>query len=505
MILMVHKVASWFLKRRVEVIEYFMEHPWEVQEKHFREIVKKGTATKWGEQYGYTENMTLDQFRENVPISNYEQLFPYIDRAFRGETDVLWPGRIHWFSKSSGTTNDKSKYIPVTEESLDACHFRVGQDALALYFTSKPDSKLFTGKSLSIGGSLSQNPHHSDIKFGDVSAVLTENLPKFFEMVRTPSREVAMMENWEEKVVAMANEAVQEDVTSIVGVPTWAMVLIRHIFETRGITSGNLLEIWPNLELFLHGGVSFEPYREQFQKMIPTPNMTYVDCYNASEGFFAVQNEQGKSDLLLMLDYGIFYEFIPLEDLGQDHPRTHTIDEVEIGRNYAMVITTNGGLWRYLIGDTVMFTSKAPHKVKITGRTKQFINAFGEELMVDNAEQGITEACHATGAVIKNYTVAPLYFEGSERGGHEWLIEFQKHPDSIERFTETLDRRMRELNSDYDAKRRGDLALGMPIVRVLPAFTFHRWMKKRNKLGGQNKVPRLANDRKYVDDILGMV
>jgi hypothetical protein len=498
-------LRAGFSNGGLEVIEYFMENPGEIQERHFRSIVRKGTSTKWGKQYGYTENMTLDQFRENVPISTYEQLFPYIDRAFRGEKDVLWPGRINWFSKSSGTTNDKSKYIPVTEESMDKCHFRVGQDALAIYFANKPDSKLFTGKSLSIGGSLAENPHHDEIKYGDVSAVLTENLPKFFEMVRTPSREVALMENWEEKVVAMANEAVQADITSLVGVPTWAIVLIRHIFETRGITSGNLLEIWPNLELFMHGGVNFDPYREQFKKMIPRSDMSYIDCYNASEGFFAVQNEPDKSDLLLMLDYGIFYEFIPLENLGEDHPRTHTIDEVEIGRNYAVVITTNGGLWRYMIGDTVMFTSKRPHKIKITGRTKQFINAFGEELMVDNAEKAITEACNATGALIKNFTVAPLYFEGTERGGHEWLLEFERQPDSIEHFSEIIDRCLRDLNSDYDAKRKGNLALGPPILRVLPPDTFHQWMKKRNKLGGQNKVPRLANSRKYVDDILAMV
>ena len=303
----------------------------------------------------------------------------------------------------------------------------------------------------------------------------------------------------------MANEAVPEDITSLVGVPTWAVVLIRHILESRGINSGNLLEIWPNLELLMHGGVNFEPYREQFKKLIPSSNVTFLECYNASEGFFAVQNDFSKNDLLLMLDYGIFYEFIPLENFGEEHPKTHTIGEVELGRNYAMVITTNGGLWRYMIGDTVMFTSKYPFKLKITGRTKQFINAFGEELMVDNAEKAVTEACRATGAVIENFTVAPVYFEGTDRGGHEWLIEFDKIPQSIDHFKEILDKTLQEVNSDYEAKRKGNLALGLPTIQILAEGTFHRWMKKRNKLGGQNKVPRLSNNRKYVDDILAMV
>ncbi|MEM7656367.1 MAG: GH3 auxin-responsive promoter family protein [Bacteroidota bacterium] len=505
MLKMVHNIASWYLKRRLDQINHFRKHPFKVQQRLFEDLLEKGKDTKWGKHFGYGSIQTLRQFQEQVPLSSYEEIHPWIQRAFDGEEDVLWPGRTVWFSKSSGTTNDKSKFIPVTPEAMEDCHFRAGQDFLAVYLENKPESKLFTGKSLSIGGS--HNPHalQPSVRFGDVSAVLTENLPAFYELMRAPRKEVALLSNWEEKLEAITKEVMNEDITSIAGVPTWTLVLIRHILEKQGITSGNLLEVWPNLELYLHGGVSFAPYRDQFATLIPKASMTYMDCYNASEGFFGFQDEPDRQDLLLLLDHGIFYEFIKVEDLGQDHPRAVGIHEVALGQNYALALSTNAGLWRYLIGDTIRFTSLSPFKFQITGRTKQFINAFGEELMVDNAETALSEASRETGAIIENYTAAPIYLEGKSKGGHEWLIEFRHEPDDFARFVSLLDEQLKQLNSDYEAKRQANLALEAPVVRAMPIGTFERWMKKRGKLGGQHKVPRLANERKYVDDILADV
>lgn len=504
MLRMVHRIASWILKRRTEHVNHFMAHPIEAQNKVFRSLVSKGSHTEWGKKHHYDAQMSINQFRERVPISTYEELSPWIEREFQGEKSILWPGKREWFSKSSGTTNDKSKYIPVTEEALEDCHYRAGQDMLAMYLQQRPDSKLFTGKALSIGGSLFPHPENKHIKYGDVSAVITENLPRFYELVRTPRKEVAFMTNWEEKIEAMAKEAMQEDITSIAGVPTWTMVLLQHMIKKHGGEGTTIRDIWPNLELYLHGGVSFAPYRQQFDQLIPG-EMNYLDCYNASEGYFAFQYDLNKKDLLLLLDYGIFYEFIPVENLHDEFPQTHTLAEVELGKNYAVVISTNAGLWRYLIGDTIEFTSKYPFLIKITGRTKHFINAFGEELMVDNAERGITRACEETGAIVSNFTAGPIYFNEGKSGGHEWLIEFAKEPGSLHRFGEVMDIEMQSLNSDYEAKRQGDIALGFPTLHSLPKGTFHEWMKKRGKLGGQHKVPRLANHRKYVEDILELI
>jgi len=501
---MVHNIASWYLKRRMEHVQHCMAHPHEVQRQWFERIVAKGMGTQWGQTHGYEKGMSLDQFRERVPISTYEELYPWIERAFQGEADVLWPGKLNWFAKSSGTTNDKSKFIPVTVETLEEGHFRAGQDMLAAYLENRPDSQLFAGKALSIGGTHSPHPHLRNIRHGDVSAVMLENLPRFYELMRTPSKAVALMSNWEEKIEAMAQEVMYEDVTSIAGVPTWTMVLINYVFEKMGMKERNLREIWPNLELYMHGGVSFAPYRAQFERLLPDARMNYLDVYNASEGFFAFQNDLSQPDLLLMLDYGIFYEFIPLEELGRDQPETHTLGEVELDQQYALVITTNSGLWRYQVGDTVVFTQKDPFKIRVTGRTKHFINAFGEELMVENAEAAIAAACQATEAQVANYTAGPIYFEGNSKGGHEWLIEFEQQPDDLDRFTSVMDRHLMQLNSDYEAKRSGDLALLRPRVHTMPEGIFFEWMKKRGKLGGQHKVPRLANHRDYLEDILEM-
>jgi len=502
--LLVHKIASWVLKRRMEEIENFSRHPHKTQELVLSRLIQRARDTQWGKEYGYNDIHSFEHFRSQVPISAYEDIHPWIDRAFQGEQHVLWPGKIENFAKSSGTTNDKSKYIPLTSESIDDSHIKAGQDLLCMYFNNKPESKLFAGKSLSIGGSHQPHPERPEIISGDLSALIVENLPKFYELCRTPSKTVALMSDWEEKLPRMAEEVIQEDVTGMAGVPTWTLVLIQKLLDMRK-DAGNLLDIWPNLELYLHGGVSFDPYREQFKSLIPSDQMSYINCYNASEGFFAVQNELEADDMLLLLDYGVFFEFVPTEHLDEEHPKTFALSEVELDRNYAMIISTNGGLWRYNIGDTICFTSKDPYKIRITGRTKHFINAFGEELMVDNAEQAIAKAASQTGAVIGNYTAAPIYFDGKKNGGHEWLIEFEKAPSDLKVFTRIMDDKIKELNSDYEAKRKGNIAVGFPIVRVMPKGTFHDWMKKRGKLGGQHKVPRKDNDRKYVEDIMHML
>jgi hypothetical protein len=500
-----HKIASWLLKGRISQIEYFMRNPTDVQLDIFWQLIEKSSHTDWGKKYHYADISSLEDFRQRVPISSYEKLYPWIERMMRGEPNVLWPDSVNWFAKSSGTTNDSSKFIPVTRESLYDCHFKAGKDLLAIYFHNHPNSNLFAGKLLSIGGSHQISHLNENARYGDLSAVLLENLPLFYEYRRTPSKKVALMSEWESKIEAMAQEVMDEDITAIVGVPTWSLILINRILEKKGITDKNLLEVWPRLEAFFHGAVNFDPYQDQFKALIPSANMGYINIYNASEGFFSIQNETDTDDMLLMLDYGIFYEFIPMEQIEAEHPNTHTLEEVEPGRNYAMVITTNGGLHRYLIGDTVMFTSINPFKIRITGRTRSFINAFGEEIVVENAERAITEACSHTGAIIRDYTAAPIYLEGSRQGAHEWLIEFNVPPGDPERFRNILDETLQKINTDYRAKREGDLALVAPTIRELPEGTFFQWMKSRNKLGGQNKVPRLANDRKYVDEILGIL
>ena len=489
----------------LEQIEYFVRHPLDVQQEQFRLLIDKATTSQWGRDYHYREIQSISQFQERVPINTYESFFPYIERALKGEENVLWPGKVSWFAKSSGTTNDKSKFIPVTEDSLDMCHFKAGQDMLGVYFHNHPESKLFTGKSLSIGGSHQLNELNPASRIGDISAVILETMPRFYDLMRAPSKEVALISNWDEKVRAMVQEIIYDDITGMAGVPTWTLILIHKIIEELGIFTEDIREVWPNLEAYFHGGVNFEPYRNQFQQVIPHNDMNYMEVYNASEGFFGIQDESDKHDMLLMLDYGIFYEFIPMEELGNDHPKAYTLDEVELGKNYALVISTNGGLWRYLIGDTVTFTSKYPFKIKISGRTKHFINAFGEELMVDNAEQAIAYASEQTGAIVDNYTAAPIYLQGNQQGGHEWLIEFLQPPSELHRFTDHLDEKLQAVNTDYKAKRVGNLALGRPKVHALPKGSFYHWMAKRGKLGGQNKVPRLANHRQYVEDILQMI
>lgn len=499
----VNSLFTWFMKKRMHQIELFVKYPHDVQEEVFHNLITAAEKTEWGEKFEYSSILNYEQFKQRVPVQNYDTLKPYIERMLEGEQNILWPTEIHWFAKSSGTTSDRSKFIPVSKESLEECHYKGGKDLLSMYCHNRPEAQLFSGKSLALGGSHQVNKLKHDIHCGDLSAVLIKNLPLWAEFYRTPDMSITLMENYEEKIQKMAEATVNVNVTSISGVPTWTVVLAKKLLEISG--KSNLHEVWPNLELYIHGAVNFKPYREQFKKLIPLSSMYYLETYNASEGFFGIQDQADSEEMLLMLDYGIYYEFIPMEFIEDENPKTLNLGEVELDKNYAIVISTNGGLWRYMIGDTVKFTSLNPYRIQITGRTKHFINAFGEEVIIDNAEKALASACNATNASIRDYTACPIYFEGDEVGGHEWIIEFENDPDDVEKFTDVLDSTLREVNSDYDAKRFKDMALRRPLLHIAPDNTFYNWMKNRGKLGGQHKVPRLANERKYVEDILGMM
>ncbi len=493
------------MKKRIHQIELFMKYPHEVQNEWLETLISQGRSTEYGKKFGFKNISTYRQYKENVPIVAYEELFPYIDRLLKGEQGILWSSEIKWFAKSSGTTNSRSKFIPVSQEAIDDCHFKGGKDLLSIYFNNHPKAQMFDGKGLVIGGSqqLNQFDKSSQSYYGDVSAVLLKNMPWWAQMAKTPSLDIALMEEWEPKIEKMIEVTKNENVTNISGVPTWTFVLMERILEETG--AKNILEVWPNLEAFFHGAVSFTPYRDLFKKLIPSDSMIYMETYNASEGFFGIQDTTNADELLLMMDYGIFYEFIPMDQWDSDNPRTLELDEVEVGQNYALVITTNAGLWRYKIGDTIKFTSTSPYRIKISGRTKHFINAFGEELIIENAEEAIAEACRKTQASIDNFTAGPLFLSEGNQGAHEWIIEFVNDPDDVDRFKQILDEKLREINSDYDAKRQKDIALKAPIIHVAQKDTFYRWMKQRGKLGGQNKVPRLANDREYLDQLLKFI
>ena len=499
----INSILSWVMKKRIHQIEFFMKYPHEVQEEWLQSLLLTSKQTEWGKKYDYKNLESVNDFKNRVPIQNYDSLKPYIERMLQGEQNVLWPSEIKWFAKSSGTTSDKSKFIPVSTESLEECHYKGGKDLLSIYCHNRPETQIFTGKCLVLGGSHQINPMNDETQYGDLSAVLIKNLPIWAEFHRTPELSIALMDNWEEKIEKMALSTIPVNVTNISGVPTWTIILAKRILEITG--KNNLLEVWPNLELYFHGAVSFAPYREQFKKLIPNKDMYYLETYNASEGFFGIQDQDNSSDMLLMLDYGIYYEFIPMEEIEKEFPKSLDLSEVELNKNYAIVISTNAGLWRYMIGDTIKFTSLAPHRIVITGRTKHFINAFGEELIIDNAEQALVIACNATDAIIKDYTAGPIYFGEEASGGHEWIIEFEKMPNSTDDFKIKLDNALKSLNSDYEAKRRGDLALKFPTIHIARSNTFYEWMKMRGKLGGQHKVPRLSNNRQYLDELLPLL
>lgn len=499
----VNALFSFLIKKRMQQIELFRDNPRMAQLEVFHFLVQQARYTEWGRKYGYADIHDPDEFRARVPVQDYEDVKPYVQRLRVGEQNLLWPTDARWFAKSSGTTSDRSKYIPVSREALEDCHYKGGKDLIAFHYQQFPESKLYQGMSLVVGGSSTIEHLRGDAYSGDLSAIIIRNLPIWVELRRTPVIETALMENWEEKIERMARETMREDVSCIAGVPSWTLILLKRILELTG--KKNILEVWPNLELFMHGGVSFRPYRAQFEALIPSPTMNYLESYNASEGSFAIQDRHGADDMLLMLDYGIFYEFVPLDEVGKLHPRTLLVHEVEPDVAYAIVISTNGGLWRYMPGDTVRFTSLKPHRIQVSGRIRSFINAFGEELVVENADKGIEAACKATGAVVSEYTAAPVYMDAEARGGHEWVIEFGTPPADLGDFVRIMDDTMRNINSDYDAKRRGDMALRAPLVHAVQPGTFYAWMKQRGKLGGQNKVPRLCNDRVLIESLLAPV
>ncbi len=501
---LINSFISWVMKKRIHQIELFKKYPHEVQAEWFKKLIQAAKNTEWGKKYDYASLNSPDEYRNRIPINDYSALKPYIERLMKGEQKLLWPSDIKWFAKSSGTTSDKSKFIPVSQESLEECHFKGGKDMLSIYCTNHPDTLLFDGRGLALGGSHKISEINTDEYYvGDLSAIIIQNLPFWAEFIRVPKRRVALMDQWEIKIEEMAHATIPHNVTSISGVPSWTMLLLKKILEITG--KNNILDVWPNLEAFFHGGVSFLPYREQFNYIIPSGRMRYFETYNASEGFFGIQDLTESSELLLMLDYGIFYEFLPMDQLNDPAGKTLLLGEVEKYVNYAMIISTNAGLWRYMIGDTVKFTSLNPYRIEITGRTKNFINAFGEELIIDNAEKALAIANNKCGSSVTDYTAAPVYFDKNENGAHEWIIEFELAPKNIEYFTETFDNALKSLNSDYEAKRYKNMILKAPIIREAPKNTFYNWMKSRGKLGGQNKVPRLSNNRKYVEAILSII
>jgi hypothetical protein len=495
-------IVNWLNIKRLHQIDLFRRYPADVQREELFSLLERARDTWYGKKYGFDRIRTLEEYQKQVPIMVYEDLQPTIMRVMEGEQNLLWPSEIKWFAKSSGTTSEKSKFIPVSWEALEDCHFRGGKDTIAIYSQNHPDNKLLTGKGLTLGGSHQISSYSNKSYYGDLSAILIENMPFWGHFIRTPSQEVALLDEWEEKMEIITQETIRDNVTSLAGVPSWNLVLIKHILETTGKKS--LLEVWPNLEVFVHGGVSFTPYREQFSKLIPSENMNYLEVYNASEGFFAIQDDPSTDDMMLMLDYGIFYEFVPLEEVFSSNPTALPIEAVKPGVNYAIVISTNGGLWRYMIGDTVIFTSTFPHKIKISGRTKHFMNAFGEEIIIENAEKALEIACKKSDAILNEYTAAPIFMGDNVKGSHEWLIEFEKEPSDMDFFTSTLDNALCSINSDYEAKRYKSITLEMPTVRKLPRGSFYMWLSEKGKLGGQNKVPRLSNDRTLVEEIISM-
>ena len=494
-----NSIASWLLKKRYHQIELFLKYPAEVQEEVLHQLLEIAEDTEIGRKYDFETIGNYETFRERVPILSYEEIEPMIERARKGEQNLFWPTTIKWFAKSSGTTNAKSKFIPVSSEALEDCHYKSGKDLLCLYLNNNENSQLFTGKSLRLGGS-KELYKDNDSFFGDLSAILIDNMPLWAEFSSTPSNKVSLMSEWEGKLKAIIHESTQENVTSLAGVPSWMLVLLNNVLQETG--KDHLFQVWENLEVYFHGGVSFVPYKEQYQNLLPRKSFKYYEIYNASEGFFAIQDRNNADDLLLMLDYGIFYEFIPMDTYNTPEQKAIPLWEVEVKKNYAIIITTNSGLWRYKIGDTVRFTSTNPYRIRITGRTKHHINVFGEELIIENAEEALKRICKKTGAEIKDYTVAPIFMSGRDKGAHEWIIEFRKAPEDLNYFTEVLDNALKSLNSDYEAKRYNNITLTMPKVHAARENLFYDWLKSKNKLGGQHKIPRLSNKRDYIEELL---
>ena len=495
-------VISKLARMRLWRVKNWTNHPVESQREVLQDLVTTAQYTAFGKKYNFSSLFSVKKFKASVPINEYEDLQPYIQRMLNGEENVLWNTPIHWFAKSSGTSNNKSKFIPVSEESLQENHFKASKDVLTNYYNNFPSSDLLTGKGLVVGGSHQLNHLNEEIQYGDLSAVLMQNTPFWGHWLRTPELSVALMDNWETKIETLARSTAKENVTSLAGVPTWTLILLKRILEIT--KQKKIIDVWPNLELYINGGVSFVPYREQFEKIIGKP-INYLEIYNASEGFFAGQECPTLDGMTLFTEHGVFYEFMPIEEYGKPNPKTIGLDKVEVDKNYALIISTTGGLWRYLIGDTIKFTSINPYRIKVTGRLKHYINAFGEEVIIDNTDKAIAIASQKTNSVVTDYTAAPVYFSDHKNGAHEWLIEFEQEPESMEAFVFELDNALKEQNSDYEAKRFKNIALEMPHVKKLPAGTFNQWLQKKNQVGGQHKIPRLSNERKIIEDILSII
>lgn len=494
-------IRNFFIPRQQELEKYATQTE-RIQTEVLHKLIRQGIQTEWGQKHAFHSIRSWEQFATRTPVTTYEDLKGFIDRMRQGEKNVLWPGQVRWYAKSSGTTNDKSKFIPVSRQGLKDTHYAGGTDAVALYLQNHPESSLLDGRALILGGSHAPNYNQPHSLVGDLSAILIENINPLVNLLRVPKKETALLSDFEQKRDRIAREAMHKNVTNLSGVPSWMLSVLTRVMELSGKT--HLEEVWPNLEVFFHGGVAFTPYREQYRQLITSPRMHYMETYNASEGFFGLQNDPTDPAMMLMIDYGVFYEFIPLDEIEKENPTVLPLWHVEAGRNYAMVITTSSGLWRYMIGDTVKFTSVNPYKFVITGRTKSFINAFGEELIVDNAEKGLQRACEVTGAQITEYTAAPVFMDAQGKCSHQWLIEFTREPDSLELFAETLDRTLQELNSDYEAKRYKDITLQAPLLVKARQGVFNDWLKSKGKLGGQHKVPRLCNQRTHIDELLAM-
>ena len=497
----VNAIFKRYFRYRMRQLDQMIRQPQSTQRQVLTQLLEAAAHTEFGKKYDFRSIQDPRDFAARIPVQDYESLKPYIQRMMHGEKDILWGGKTRWFSKSSGTTSDKSKFIPVSLENLRDCHIKGTWDTMAFFYDQRPDARQFECKSLLMGGSLEPFSEYPQTKRGDVSAVMIRNMPMVARPFFTPDLETALLSNFDEKIERMAQIASQDpEVVMIGGVPTWTVVLFRRILELTG--KEHMLQVWPQLQGYIHGGVSFTPYREQFRQFLPSPAISYQEIYNASEGYFAAQNQFSEQGMLLLLDNGVYFEFLPAEEWDREFPRSLTLDEVETGRDYALVISTSAGLWRYKIGDTVAFTSTDPYKIKVTGRTQHFINAFGEEVMVDNTDRAIAQTCAELDTLVTEYTVAPVYFQDGGKGGHQWLIEFERPPADLSLFVDRLDANLQKINSDYEAKRYKNMALKRLTVQAVPAGTFHRWLRSKGKYGGQHKVPRLANHRQYVEDLL---
>ena len=495
----INSIASWFLKKRLHQIELFVKYPNEVQNDVLMKLINTAKDTLIGKEYDFKSINNYHEFSNRVPVFKYEEFSEKIFRARKGESNIFWPTKIRWFAKSSGTTNAKSKFIPVSQESLQECHYDAGKDLLCIYLNNNENSMLFSGKSLRLGGS--KSPYEKNgTYYGDLSAILIDNMPLWFEFSSTPSTKTTLIDDWDKKIGAIIEETTLENVTSLAGVPSWMLVVLNKILDASN--KKRIIEVWPNLEVYFHGGVNFKPYVNQYNNIIGNDNMKYYEIYNASEGFFGIQYENKVDELLLMLDYGIYYEFIPMDVYNSKGKTIIPLDEVEINKNYAMLISTNAGLWRYEIGDTIKFTSKFPYKIIVTGRTKHYINVFGEEVIIENTDKTISKLCKTNNLEVVDYTVAPVFMKGKEKGGHQWFIEFKNFPLKDINIEKQIDNNLKQENSDYEAKRHKDFTLNPPEVIIGKKGVFLKWLKKKNKIGGQNKVPRLSNNRILIEELI---